>query len=426
MAWRFHSTPHITLHRKVRIDAKEQAKEGNTQAISVLHCPSMNFLTNSLSCSFSFQTILFLFVFLVPFANATISLCPTKTHVQCSKEAQYGSTPIQITIESETEEPFQLYWVNLDCKEQLWSTISPGASIIITTYAGHLWRGKSVLDKAVVLEYLIPSENRDKVPTIKVKDCTRAQNYKEDIIGTNANMLAKMKAINVVRTVPTNNMEYQKKWRSIYMHFPQCNPKYDLSDTKVPGFFVLCAAEKWSVSKGIKTLHVAGFRSQVHTIVTFECPESAFGSPLGMRYCIKSGLNLKHDSTKYANPPQLPNWVMWEASGRRKVHVASQMVPSKNPNNKEHTTGRIFLFTGGNFVWPGIKIGYERSVGTVTGRYKPVTIKTMSLRPLVYQVNNFLSMSECDHIIGLAKPHMGASVVTHMDGDEGKCKLLFS
>ena len=47
----------------------------------------------------------------------------------------------------------------------------------------------------------------------------------------------------------------------------------------------------------------------------------------------------------------------------------------------------------------------------------------MSLRPLVFQVVNFLSTEECDHIVGLAKPHMGASVVTHMDGDEGKCKF---
>ena len=38
----------------------------------------------------------------------------------------------------------------------------------------------------------------------------------------------------------------------------------------------------------------------------------------------------------------------------------------------------------------------------------------------MFEVDNFLSTDECDHIVGLAKPHMGASVVSHMDGDEGK------
>ena len=42
------------------------------------------------------------------------------------------------------------------------------------------------------------------------------------------------------------------------------------------------------------------------------------------------------------------------------------------------------------------------------------------MRPLVFEINHFLKPEECDHIIELAKPHMGASVVNRMDGDEGK------
>ena len=373
-----------------------------------------------------------LLLFTTHFVSSSSKLlsCPPTTHVECSKEAQRGSIAIKLTIQSITEEAINLYWINLDCKEQYWSSVAPGASIIVTTYSGHLWRAKSKLDNAVVLEYLTPpaTSTDDHTAHVQVDDCSRNDgHHKGSVKDVNIQeTLGHMKAINIVTT--TSLDDYQQVWDSIATEFPHCNPQQDLSAVKVPGFYVVCAANKRSTKQ--MTLRVAGFRSLTDTIVTFECPEAALASPLGMRYCLKTGLKLKHDFKQNANPPQLPNWVMWEASGRRKVHVANQMVPARstkdnndNNDNNEHTTGRLFLFTGGNFVWPGVKIGFQRSVGTVAGRDKPVTIQTMSLRPLVFQVVNFLSTEECDHIVGLAKPHMGASVVTHMDGDEGKCKF---
>jgi len=59
--------------------------------------------------------------------------------------------------------------------------------------------------------------------------------------------------------------------------------------------------------------------------------------------------------------------------------------------------------------------------GGMKGR--PLTLETLSLQPLLFKVQNFLSTSECDHIIELAqkdKAMLKQSPVSRMDHDIGK------
>ena len=52
----------------------------------------------------------------------------------------------------------------------------------------------------------------------------------------------------------------------------------------------------------------------------------------------------------------------------------------------------FILYTGGSFMWPGVKVGYRRKM------HEGYMMETISLRPLVFKVENFLTEEECDYI----------------------------
>ena len=90
----------------------------------------------------------------------------------------------------------------------------------------------------------------------------------------------------------------------------------------------------------------------------------------------------------------------------------------------------LLVYEGGQFVWPGIAIGYERNIPLYSvmppedpvseDQHRIVTLKTMSLHPLVFMVDGFLSDEECDYIQHKAAPTMAYSGVVLMDHDQGR------
>ena len=88
----------------------------------------------------------------------------------------------------------------------------------------------------------------------------------------------------------------------------------------------------------------------------------------------------------------------------------------------------LLLFEGGQWIWPGLSVGYEREVPIKAGsesESRRVTLRTMSLRPLLFSVQNFLLKNECDHVIGQASGSMSQSSVSLMDRDAGKEAVEF-
>ena len=84
--------------------------------------------------------------------------------------------------------------------------------------------------------------------------------------------------------------------------------------------------------------------------------------------------------------------------------------------------GLLLLFEGGQWIWPGVSVGYNR---TVVAGDKTVVLETLSMKPLVLSVGGFLGNDECDTIIGLSEPHMASSQVSLMDKDKGKAATEF-
>ena len=77
----------------------------------------------------------------------------------------------------------------------------------------------------------------------------------------------------------------------------------------------------------------------------------------------------------------------------------------------------LWLYTGGQFIWPGVRLGHQMEVPIPLpgGDHKMVTLTTRSLRPTVLELSGFLSDDECAYIKKYASSRMVPSGVATMD-----------
>jgi len=80
----------------------------------------------------------------------------------------------------------------------------------------------------------------------------------------------------------------------------------------------------------------------------------------------------------------------------------------------------VYLYVGGQFIWPGVRIGHKISVPVpVAGGHKHVTLTTVSLRPMALVLSGFLTPDECDFIKQYAANRMVPSGLAMMDSTAG-------
>eukprot|EP00747_Dinoflagellata_sp_TGD_P148927 gnl/TRDRNA2_/TRDRNA2_176968_c0_seq1.p1 gnl/TRDRNA2_/TRDRNA2_176968_c0~~gnl/TRDRNA2_/TRDRNA2_176968_c0_seq1.p1 ORF type:complete len:427 (-),score=61.33 gnl/TRDRNA2_/TRDRNA2_176968_c0_seq1:50-1330(-) len=88
----------------------------------------------------------------------------------------------------------------------------------------------------------------------------------------------------------------------------------------------------------------------------------------------------------------------------------------------ELPTGLVLLYKGGAFLWPGIEVGFKR---TVQADGKPYVLETISLKPHIFKVEGFMVDKESDHAIARAAKIVQPSPVALMDKDKGKAASEF-
>ena len=141
-------------------------------------------------------------------------------------------------------------------------------------------------------------------------------------------------------------------------------------------------------------------------------------------------------------PRQQP-WAVFTPLGQRivgekdVVSKTSSSVDDGNNNmigSNEHilqmlaSSGMVLVFQGGNWGWPGVREGFQRSIdlsptlnfNDESNETRKVTIETLSMTPLVVSIKGFLTDEECEHIATTAEPHMEYSGVSLKDVDKGK------
>jgi len=80
----------------------------------------------------------------------------------------------------------------------------------------------------------------------------------------------------------------------------------------------------------------------------------------------------------------------------------------------------VLAFEGGQWIWPAVKIGHTVALGELRTKGETTFIKTVSLKPRVFEVLNFLKSEESDAIQQRAAPHVSNSGVSVKDVDKGK------
>lgn len=133
----------------------------------------------------------------------------------------------------------------------------------------------------------------------------------------------------------------------------------------------------------------------------------------------------------HRNDPDRQPWALYSTTGVRLVSEDEQEpVAGQFSAMLVRDYGVFLLFEGGQFIWPGIRVGFRRSVDLysvmppespdLSDRHREVVLETLSVKPLVLSVTGFLNTEECQYIQRLAEPSMEYSDVVLMDKDAGR------
>jgi prolyl 4-hydroxylase len=177
----------------------------------------------------------------------------------------------------------------------------------------------------------------------------------------------------------------------------------------MPGMHVLC------VSVHNARLHVLAYKhGVVGTPVEFSIKASektANASDIGISF----GKLRKRITKKLGIIKETTNWGHYDLKQRWRLFTTTGGVLNTIPKILQEQT--VLLMEGGQFVWPGVKVGHLQT--KVVGN-KTLELETLSLQPLVLSIRNFLEPDECALIVKLADGRMHNSGVSHMDKDKGK------
>jgi prolyl 4-hydroxylase len=199
-----------------------------------------------------------------------------------------------------------------------------------------------------------------------------------------------------------------------------------------PGYHVVCFSQVHNEEKAAKdfvqvTYYLDGFWNKTVT-QTFPAPYNKWKNvKKGMERLIKS--DLRNALTAGFQP-----WAMFTPLGHRVVDADLEF-----DNEEEEgemimqvlmTYQTMLVFEGGQFIWPGIKKDFIRQVPLysvmpigdpdMSDKSSVVSLRTLSIRPLVLAVDGFLTDEECDYIQKKAEPDMEYSGVVLMDKDKGR------
>lgn len=205
-------------------------------------------------------------------------------------------------------------------------------------------------------------------------------------------------------------------------------------DDPVRGFHIACLEKSSSPSPNNNkddelldlTIYQRGMKSQrLHFQIkaTMEWKE--------LRDLMENELGLPPPNAKDYN---FQPWATFSPSGHRLLDGMDDVSSSSVNTLKQY--GTFLVFEGGQWLWPGVRVGFKRQVDLYSvmpihspkfnvDKTRKATIETLSLVPLVVSVQGFLSDDECEYIQKKADPTMAYSGVVLMDKDAGRAASDF-
>ena len=170
-------------------------------------------------------------------------------------------------------------------------------------------------------------------------------------------------------------------------------PSSLLSPRKVPGMHLLCVLPPPVGSAAASLLAIFPHMQRDAPVELLLLP------PLKKAEHVASALTRKLAISKKGPKYQHP--ALFSTSGVRLK--TAQMLASAGA---DAAPARLLCMAGGQWLWPPVDVGHVHVIPDLTAPGVETRVVTVSLRPLVVEVENFLNPEEAHHIINRAKPHV--------------------
>lgn len=182
------------------------------------------------------------------------------------------------------------------------------------------------------------------------------------------------------------------------MFVAPCGASGLLASVPVPGLHLVCVDERSGPNSPLLVTVFPQCRND--TAVSFTIDRHDGSDPYwSLRLALERSLGLEN---RTVNP-----WAMFTERGDR-ITTARDLLAAPT----------ALVYEGGSFIWPGVRVGHTQLVALAEGA--PVVMETLSLQPLVFSIDDFLTLAECDYIQAHAAPRVAQSGVSLMDKDVGK------
>lgn len=175
-------------------------------------------------------------------------------------------------------------------------------------------------------------------------------------------------------------------------------------------------------------MHLLCFSNQGNKLELYPYLHEKFAKPLefskdwnDFRTSLEAALHITKSPTK-------PTWAIFTREGHNIVTDTPTGIDGRIVIPKLVQHGMVVLMEGGQWVWPGVRVGFRRTVdlSRIPGKEDMTlpahnaTIETLSLSPLVVSVEGFLTEDECDFVQEEATPRFQYSQVSLQDKDKGR------
>ncbi|CAE8625367.1 unnamed protein product [Polarella glacialis] len=335
---------------------------------------------------FAFLAATLLLVHFGAGAKSEIPDCP-------SESVEFRSRPgtQHVDEEENTEASFynqaqvavELYWVDFEGQEQLSDSIAPGESTRQSSYVGHAWRMRAEGSGQLFKEHILSQSEEH----IEVKQCG-------------------MSYSNLQGQDEESKLWLQQHGSRDGPALIDCPLSALLSEVTVRGFHVLCA-----VVEAGKVERLCVFANGL------DQPRCTHSFRVQGGETVDAVIKLVGPQLLTRRPrPRAPSLALFTASGRRlpgHLSFADIGVP-------EYRRAMV-LIEGGEWHWPPVQVGFVRPLhGFVHSGLEGITMKTLSLKPRVFEVKSFIEEKECDRMLEKGGPHVKKSGVVVKDSDHGK------
>ncbi|KAG6590794.1 Prolyl 4-hydroxylase subunit alpha-1 [Phytophthora cinnamomi] len=179
--------------------------------------------------------------------------------------------------------------------------------------------------------------------------------------------------------------------------------RYLTDELSVKGFHVLCIKKvQEEEGESLATLDVVAFKDGIAPAMTTQSSVELDDLKVKLETLLDIHAPTDDVAVKYKQP-----YAFFTPDGERLERL------------QEMVNRVVFLFEGGQFIWPGIRVGHKTVVKNVAGK-GDVVLETLSMVPLVFSVEEFLKDDEIDVIMNLSVEQLKPSTVTLMDGHENR------